>query len=196
MSAQGGHARSMHDVLMKYWGFSAFRSSQQEIIESCLVGKDQLIVMVSLVLCQDKVLLRCERSSHSGCFSQATGAGKSLCYQVPPLVTQKTAVIITPLISLMQDQVLVPQRFCISTLVSWHLLQQETTATAGPGAKGPWVISVLPRVGAAQPGRHERCLGRQIQVLTSVRCSGLLLLTQTIVSLGLRPHLGDAALCT
>ncbi|KAK9836017.1 hypothetical protein WJX81_006493 [Elliptochloris bilobata] len=64
-----------------YWGYSAFRSCQQEVIRSVLEGNDNLLVM-------------------------ATGAGKSLCYQIPPLVTQQPCVIISPLISLMQDQVL------------------------------------------------------------------------------------------
>ena len=52
MSAQGAHTGSMHDVLKKYWGFSAFRSPQQGIIEGCLAGDDQLVVMVRLFLCK------------------------------------------------------------------------------------------------------------------------------------------------
>ncbi|EEF35962.1 conserved hypothetical protein [Ricinus communis] len=71
----------MESALKKYFGFSGFRPYQKEVIEKILERKDCLVVM-------------------------ATGSGKSLCYQVPPLVAGKTAVVISPLISLMQDQVM------------------------------------------------------------------------------------------
>ncbi|KAI3450175.1 hypothetical protein Pfo_006840 [Paulownia fortunei] len=71
----------MEFTLKKYFGFSKFRPYQKEIVENILQGKDCLVVM-------------------------ATGSGKSLCYQVPPLIAKKTAVVISPLISLMQDQVM------------------------------------------------------------------------------------------
>jgi ATP-dependent helicase YprA (DUF1998 family) len=67
-------------ALKKYFGHSAFRPFQREIVEAVLGGRDCLTVM-------------------------ATGSGKSLCYQLPPLVSGKPAIIISPLISLMQDQV-------------------------------------------------------------------------------------------
>ncbi|XP_011080608.1 uncharacterized protein LOC105163818 [Sesamum indicum] len=72
----------MESSLKEYFGFSKFRPYQKEIVENILQGKDCLVVM-------------------------ATGSGKSLCYQVPPLIAQKTAVVVSPLISLMQDQVMV-----------------------------------------------------------------------------------------
>ncbi|XP_073145971.1 uncharacterized protein [Henckelia pumila] len=71
----------MESTLKKFFGFSKFRPYQKEIVEQILRGRDCLVVM-------------------------ATGSGKSLCYQVPPLVSKKTAVVISPLISLMQDQVM------------------------------------------------------------------------------------------
>ncbi|XP_073274069.1 uncharacterized protein [Primulina huaijiensis] len=71
----------MESTLKKYFGFSKFRPYQKEIVEQILEGRDCLVVM-------------------------ATGSGKSLCYQVPPLVAKKTSVVISPLISLMQDQVM------------------------------------------------------------------------------------------
>ncbi|CAI9107204.1 OLC1v1006509C2 [Oldenlandia corymbosa var. corymbosa] len=71
----------MESVLKQYFGFSTFRPYQREIVEKIVDGRDCLVVM-------------------------STGSGKSLCYQLPPLITKKTAVIISPLISLMQDQVM------------------------------------------------------------------------------------------
>ncbi|RAL42287.1 hypothetical protein DM860_012070 [Cuscuta australis] len=71
----------MISILKKYFGHSAFRPYQKEVIDKISDGKDCLVVM-------------------------ATGSGKSLCYQVPPLITKKVSVVISPLISLMQDQVM------------------------------------------------------------------------------------------
>ncbi|KAI8523388.1 hypothetical protein RHMOL_Rhmol13G0069300 [Rhododendron molle] len=71
----------MEYALKEFFGYSTFRPYQKEIIETILEGKDSLVVM-------------------------ATGSGKSLCYQVPPLIVKKTAVVISPLLSLMQDQVM------------------------------------------------------------------------------------------
>ncbi|KAL6762387.1 hypothetical protein V8C86DRAFT_665973 [Haematococcus lacustris] len=67
-------------VLQQYWGFPEFRTPQQQCIQAVLGGEDVLLVM-------------------------ATGGGKSLTYQVPPLVSGKVGVVISPLIALMEDQV-------------------------------------------------------------------------------------------
>ncbi|XP_020203680.1 uncharacterized protein LOC109789190 [Cajanus cajan] len=72
---------SISSVLKKYFGFSDFRPYQREVIEKIIEKRDCLVVM-------------------------ATGSGKSLCYQVPPLVVNKTGIVVSPLISLMQDQVM------------------------------------------------------------------------------------------
>lgn len=68
------------DILKHYWGFTEFRPLQREIISSVLAGKDTLALL-------------------------PTGGGKSLCFQVPALCLGGLCLVITPLISLMTDQV-------------------------------------------------------------------------------------------
>ena len=68
------------EVLSRWWGFDHLRPLQSEAIKAALEGRDSLVVM-------------------------PTGGGKSLCYQLPPLVGESTDVVISPLVALMKDQV-------------------------------------------------------------------------------------------
>ena len=69
-----------HEELKKYFAYTEFRKGQLQLIDAVLSGRDALGIM-------------------------PTGAGKSLCYQVPAMLVSGVTVVISPLISLMKDQV-------------------------------------------------------------------------------------------
>ena len=68
------------DVLKEYWGYDSFRPKQEDIVTAALDGKDVLAIL-------------------------PTGGGKSVCFQVPAMMREGIAIVVTPLIALMKDQV-------------------------------------------------------------------------------------------
>ncbi|MCC7180755.1 MAG: DNA helicase RecQ [Acidobacteria bacterium] len=80
MPAPAASSDSLLAILERYWGYSSFRPLQREAMEAVVQGRDSLLVL-------------------------PTGGGKSLCFQAPALVRDGLALVISPLISLMKDQV-------------------------------------------------------------------------------------------
>ncbi|HEV8217631.1 MAG TPA: DEAD/DEAH box helicase, partial [Gemmatimonadaceae bacterium] len=99
-------------ALKQHFGYPAFRPGQEAAVESVLASRDTLVVL-------------------------PTGGGKSLCYQVPALILPKLTVVISPLISLMKDQVDaleargLPATFVNSTLTPSQVSDRLSRAVRG-----------------------------------------------------------------
>ncbi|MDQ1297399.1 MAG: ATP-dependent helicase RecQ [Bacteroidota bacterium] len=94
---------TIHDYLKKYFGFDTFKGNQEEIIKNVLAGRDTFVLM-------------------------PTGGGKSLCYQLPAVMGEGTAIVISPLIALMKNQVDAMRNFSTNDDVA-HFLNSSLTKT-------------------------------------------------------------------
>ncbi len=95
-----GIDETLNQELKRVFGYNTFRNNQLEIIQEIMAGNDILAVL-------------------------PTGSGKSLCYQLPAIVSSGTAIVVSPLISLMQDQVEAFQNLGVSAAfvnssLGWH----------------------------------------------------------------------------
>ncbi|MGF1725883.1 ATP-dependent DNA helicase RecQ [Photobacterium nomapromontoriensis] len=119
---------SSEQVLQDVFGYQAFRSGQQSVIDAAVAGQDCLVIM-------------------------PTGGGKSLCYQIPALLREGLTIVVSPLISLMKDQVDQLQAngvaaACINSTMSREAMQETFLAMAQGSIK---LVYVSP----------ERALGRE-----------------------------------
>ncbi len=94
---------TIHDYLKKYFGFDTFKGNQEDIIKNVIAGKDTFVLM-------------------------PTGGGKSLCYQLPAVMGEGTAIVISPLIALMKNQVDAMRNFSTNDDVA-HFLNSSLTKT-------------------------------------------------------------------
>ena len=127
-------------VLAEHWGYAGFRAAQVRVLGPLLAGRDVLAVL-------------------------PTGAGKSLCYQVPALLASGLTLVVSPLISLMQDQVGALQRRAIAAayLTSALTLEQRRTVLRSVTAGAVRLLYCAPE-GLAGLTRRLRAAGTSVSL--------------------------------
>ena len=123
----------VNEALKKVYGHHAFRPGQQELVEGLLAGRDVLGVM-------------------------PTGSGKSLCYQIPALLLPGTTLVISPLISLMKDQVTALKlRGITAAFLNSSMDENEYRGTAYQAATGAYRILYVAPERLQAPGFQDMC---------------------------------------
>lgn len=109
-------SKELHDALKKHFGFDSFKGNQEAVISTLLEGRDVFVLM-------------------------PTGGGKSLCYQLPALMSEGTAIVISPLIALMKNQVDAIRSFSENDGVA-HFLNSSLSKSAVEDVKADVVSGV------------------------------------------------------
>ena len=131
-------------VLERYWGYTSFRPLQREAMDAILARRDSVVVL-------------------------PTGGGKSLCFQAPALVRQGLGLVVSPLISLMKDQVdTLVGNGVPAALYNSSLSSDEKAAVVGRAARGA-LPAALRVAGAAGRRGQRRVPGPAREVRRSVR---------------------------
>jgi ATP-dependent DNA helicase RecQ len=120
------------EPLRQYWGYDSFRPMQERIVRSLMAGKDACVVM-------------------------PTGGGKSLCYQLPAALSPKsTAIVISPLIALMQDQTAqLAQMGIEAAVLNSFVARKATEEIMAAAAEGKYRLIYLSPERIAQPATIE-----------------------------------------
>ena len=130
-----------HDVLRRVFGFPAFRGLQADAIAEVMHGGDALVLM-------------------------PTGGGKSLCYQVPALCRPGTAIVVSPLIALMDDQVAALRQLGIAAgALHSEVDPDEAQRIAGALAAGTLDMVYVSPERLLMPGTLDRMTRRQISLI-------------------------------
>lgn len=130
------------EILKTYFGYDTFRKGQEDIIASVLSGNDALAVM-------------------------PTGAGKSICYQVPALLLPGITVVISPLISLMQDQVKSLNAAGIhAAYINSSLTENQISKALSLAAQGIYKIIYVAPERLENPGFMQFALNGSISMVT------------------------------
>src|SRR3989344_919811 len=131
----------MEQVLKKYFGYGAFRPLQKEVIQEVLAGRDCVVLM-------------------------PTGGGKSLCFQLPALMLEGTAIVISPLISLMKDQLdALSTNGIAADLINSTLTQKQINQVMERAQSGGLKILYIAPERLSTPGFQEFLHGLNISII-------------------------------
>ena len=130
------------EVLSTYFGYDCFRPGQEELIDALLAGRDVVGIM-------------------------PTGAGKSLCYQIPALILQGITIVISPLIALMKDQVnALTQAGVAATYINSSQSPQEMNEAIRGAQRGLYKIIYVAPERLENPGFINFCKSADIAMVT------------------------------